>query len=267
MGFSTTFLNLLHTVTFLIGAAITSIAIYVLVEGSKYLKLEGADEYDPSGWYAYVPLICGIVLMLCGVIGCCCTKEGNWCFLSLYAILLWIVGLLQIVSGSVIVTAVAKWMKNIANTGNASIGLQEGVGGAQQAFSDFVLGISKGCCPSFTISGCDVNSSSYCYLNARIFNDGEKAVSPNEQFCSLLGDEASICASTEVFIQKSYEMLDANMLPAGIALLVFGTILFLAGFFSCHLGCKSSSSSKSKGQERGAQDIGYGGQNQGMTLA
>mmetsp|Transcript_15042 Transcript_15042/g.17027 ORF Transcript_15042/g.17027 Transcript_15042/m.17027 type:complete len:268 (+) Transcript_15042:195-998(+) len=267
MGFSTWYLNLLHSVVFLIGATVTALAVSLLVEGDERLP----ENYGPSTWYAWLPLIFGVCLLVSSVLGCCCTKEGNVCFLTVYGLLQFVSGVFILVGGSVIIVTIDRYMANIVESHKVSNGLEPGIGGAQQDFADFMLGLCDGCCASITIPACSSNSTfnnadgrTYCYLSSDPFQAGFEAVD-DSTYCESVGlPQACADGDAHEFLQINYDFLDQNVLPAGIALTVFGALLFVASFCSCHLGCKRERRPKEYAQT--AEQLNYGG-DRGLMIA
>lgn len=259
-SFSKTYLNLLHFIYFLIGVSILGISIYLIVTGNKYAP-------DVSSWYAWVPFVCAFVLIFLGLLGCCCAKEGNWCILSIYAVISWILGVANIFAGSFVLVAVLKWLKNISETPNASFGLTGSVGGVQIDLSDFLLGLYDGCCTKTnTIPQCIGTPTTYCFVQPSFYDSGYDVGNENGDVCTA-SDLSSSCADTSTFLNAFYQLSEDTLLGAGITLVVFGTVLFLAGFASCRLGCKGSSKRKQpRHTDRSAGTVTYGNQ-QGMTLA
>jgi len=204
------------------------------------------------------------------ILGCCCSKEGNVCFLTFYGIIQFISGLFIVIAGSVIIVTINRYMYNTANEKRVSSGIDEGIGGAQRDFADFMLGLAQGCC-SVTIPQCGVGAPlnqtggySFCWNDNSAFEAGTNAAAEGRDTYCDYETLLAACPEVNAFFRANYDFLNENVLPGGIALTIFGVILFLASFFSCHLGCKPEKTSKN--YDRQAQNLNYGGNNQ-MALA
>jgi len=224
---------------FLIGAAIAIISIYLFAHGNDYLPDVGWSFFN---WYAWVPFGIGAALMILAVFGCCFSKQGNICFLSFYALLQAVSGILLLVIGSCLIVLIHKYMSNIINTDTVSSGLDKGIGGAQREFSDFMLGVVEGCCDSDLIkfNKCPntqqfgLANKKYCYLDKDAFLGGQEI--SHTSFCSIEELEEA-CESLNVhgFLQNSYDIFTSNVLPAGIAITIFGGVLIMASCLSCRV--------------------------------
>mmetsp|Transcript_16355 Transcript_16355/g.20233 ORF Transcript_16355/g.20233 Transcript_16355/m.20233 type:complete len:221 (+) Transcript_16355:628-1290(+) len=217
-----------------------------------------------------VPFAFGLVLIMMSILGCCCSKEGNVCFLTFYGIIQFISGLFIVIAGSVIIVTINRYMYNTANEKRVSSGIDEGIGGAQRDFADFMLGLAQGCC-SVTIPQCGVGAPlnqtggySFCWNDNSAFEAGTNAAAEGRDTYCDYETLLAACPEVNAFFRANYDFLNENVLPGGIALTIFGVILFLASFFSCHLGCKPEKTSKN--YDRQAQNLNYGGNNQ-MALA
>jgi len=214
-----------------------------------------------------VPFAFGLILTIGSILGCCFTKPGNMCFLGLYAVIQFVSGSLIIISGAFIVTTISKYFKNITTTENISDGLAEGVGGAQQDFSDFLLGLYSGCCngSSTVIPMCPERlpqppNLTFCFLDQTLFENGVTAGQLSfTTYCSYRPLEQA-CADESIrqFLEANYNWLKDNVLPVGITFLVFGSLLFLASCCSCRVGCMKDEDEEEKQPPRQAQQQGTG---------
>lgn len=211
--------------------------------------------------------------MFFAVLGCCCTKEGNACFLTFYGILQFISGVVIIATGSLIIVSIHRYLYNVAYTPDVSSGLEEGAGGVQRNFGDFMLGLYEGCCKPIendtSINACDnfleEGNRKFCHNNIEYFNDGFEAGSKAQSYCEQFTKECASSRPVDSFLVANYLFMEQNILPGGIALVVFGSFLFFAAFFSCHVGCKKEKKKKNSYQGETGQNIAYGGQQ--MTYA
>merc|ERR1711988_153386 len=92
---------------------------------------------------------------------------------------------------------------------------------------------------------CDEAATTYCYRDQEWYDYGVESAQDNSEMCSL-GDLDSGCSGTSDFLNALYDLLDDILFGAGVALVVFGAILLVAGCCSCCLGCKSDKKNKNK---------------------
>jgi len=214
-----------------------------------------------------VPFAFGLILTIGAILGCCFTKPGNMCFLGFYALIQFVSGSLIIVSGAFIVTTINKYLKNIVTTNNISDGLDEGIGGAQHDFSDFLLGLYAGCCngSSTVIPNCPERLTqppnlTFCYLDAEVFFNGATAGEASLTAYCAYAPLKQACAEDNIrqFLEVNYNWLNDNILPVGITFLIFGSLLFFASCCSCRVGCMKDDDEGEKQPPSQARQEGTG---------
>mmetsp|Transcript_871 Transcript_871/g.1057 ORF Transcript_871/g.1057 Transcript_871/m.1057 type:complete len:266 (+) Transcript_871:326-1123(+) len=240
MSCSTAFLKFIHTLVFIIGAAIFGLSIATLVTGNQYFPTD--DNVGTSYWFAWVPFAFGIVLMLGAILGCIFTKPGNCCFLGTYGIIQFVIGVIIIISGAFILASITI-TEEIVDSNAISNGLDPDT--AQPEVSDFMLGLYEGCCSTPEIPNCPTNitqgDKTFCYLNPSTFQSGvDSAIASNNTYCVYDPFQAA-CDQQDIqsFLVANHDWLKDNLFPGGVAIVVFGSLLFFASCCSCYVGCKS----------------------------
>lgn len=254
MGCASGYLKFLHTLIGLAGLALVGISIYLLATGQQFFP----DTSGQYAWTAWVPLVFGFVVLGLAVCGCCCdSMNSNKCFVFIFALIQLVFGTVIVASGAVLIVLSVDYLPTIAASPTATEGVPDGFAGGQKEISDFFLGLYGGCCedsaaqlnPCPGLTPSDGGSFQYCFINKDVYDAGvTSGQASRQQYCTI-GQLPATCPTgpgtlqINAFLKENAELLRQGVLPAGIALTVFGVLLWLAFIASCSLICCSSSSS------------------------
>ncbi|GBG29283.1 Hypothetical Protein FCC1311_055052 [Hondaea fermentalgiana] len=268
-------LVLFNALVLLVGLGVLAIGIFLVVEYNRGRQDIFGDQY-PS-WANYVAIAVGAVIAIIAAIGFCITLTESKCLLGLTGTIQLFFAIVLIVAGAFIMVYTG-YLEDIRDT--AVLDLDGGIGNSKQYLYDYVAGVYNTCCSQLTpsIEGCpDVpntvdEADQYCYFSQDSFAAG---ASLDADTCSTFqsGGELEWCPTSNAATGeglKEFQTEAANYMrdyiwPAGVALVVFGGVLFIACILSCHLACRTRPS------EGNYQHVPEGkpqqSNQQGMTMA
>mmetsp|Transcript_3047 Transcript_3047/g.3626 ORF Transcript_3047/g.3626 Transcript_3047/m.3626 type:complete len:272 (+) Transcript_3047:107-922(+) len=249
---------------FAAGFTISAISISFLVNGDEHIP----GKYGSLEWYAWLPFACGVLVMFGAIVSCWCAKHDkrNACFDSIFATVVFATGVVIIAAGGIVVVTIRRYMHNMVLKSEVTSGLEAGIGGKQQEFSDFMLGLADGCCSTFSIPDCSEgfyaeDAYRYCYLDSDSYETGvEVAFDAGDAYCGKVGlPQACESSSVHNFLRVNYDYLRQNVLPAGIVLVTTGCLLVLGACYclDCHKVLKNRDD-KPKTYDEFAQHLHYG---------
>lgn len=196
-----------------------------------------------------MPIAIGALVALLSLVGCCVTLAENKCMMCCYGLLQLLFGVLIVASGVGLVIY-SDYMDDIADTPVNE--LDGGLGDAKHYLSDFFTGTYNACCEEFVPAAamCPAASNGidgYCFRSEDAFDDGNNT--PTDA-CLLFtdNDQLNWCPETalangvglKIFQEEAADYAEDNLYPAGIALIIFGSLLFLACVGSFHLSCRNN---------------------------
>jgi len=274
-------LQVFNFIVLIIGLGLLGIGIYIIVEFNN--NAEDAYGQDWPEWTIYVPIVIGALVSFWGSLACCLTAFENRCLLGTYGFFMLISAILIIAVGSGLIVY-TDYMEEISSTPVTQ--LDGGLGDTRRYLSDFTTGVYNKCCQvgGATLNPQPTEEDQFIATNGDALYDYgfydldsyELGNSTIEEACTpqLAGGDLGFCpVSTSPNISngiglKSYQRASSdyardNLFPSGIALIVFGCILFLVCIMSCHLACRSDADTEKKQRKQsntrsGAETAGTG---------
>ncbi len=235
----------LNVVTLLIGLLVTAFGIYLLV---GYYNTQATATV--ALWAVWIPFIIGVVLSLVALVGCCTTLHENRFCIGCYAILQLFFGIVLVVVGSFLIVAPG-YINTVSTTPPAQ--LQPGFANSQRELSDVTQGVWVACCQKITavsVLPCVAGSKQVnCWWSQSTFNVG---AGTQQSVCTSYSIPTSGCVSASAFQSWLYASTSGGAQGAGIAFVVFGSVLLIAFFGSCYIACCAPSGKRAPEHKSGA---------------
>jgi len=230
----------LDVVVALVGLCIVGVASYLIYKKDEYDVFRGEDVR----WVIWVPFAFGMVLVLMSLLNCCVTLKEKRCVVGLYAVIQLTFAILIAVAGGALMVY-TNYLNDIAEEGSCTI--SDGIGNSRHYLSDYETGMYVQCCITDP-AGRDAFISGDprpCIYNQDAFDAGNAT---DAQSCQVLSEAFEVCspsATGSLAGLKDFQSAVASLFedafwPAGVAMLVFALLIFLAFFGSCYLACCAS---------------------------
>lgn len=227
------FIFILNTLLAIVALGLMAVSIYVLVEFYDQ-KIVSEAGYSAIGW---VPLGISIILLIMAIVGCCSTAAEKKCCLGFFGALQFIFGIIIIVAGSALLTG------NSAAKSNALLGepnqIEDSTWGLNRAINDVTVAAYKVVCDTtINPSECKADvSAPTCYWEIDTYSAIVKALEDSTDAQNALKNAVPCGGSYNQFQFNFAEYTESYWMPAGIAITIFGSFVFICFLGSMYLCC------------------------------
>mmetsp|Transcript_10815 Transcript_10815/g.19097 ORF Transcript_10815/g.19097 Transcript_10815/m.19097 type:complete len:256 (-) Transcript_10815:158-925(-) len=234
---------LLNVLVLFTGLGITGIGIYYIIVNNDSVFGSFSD------YVTFMPITAGLSVSLLACIVCGCGLHESRVKLALYATIVTFAGIATAAAGGAQLE-ILLFADTIATTEDLST-LEPGLAGLQHLVSDFSLGLFDKCClesnePQF--SACP-GGAPFCFHNQVDFGLG---FASDADVCDRVAVTLELCPFNseaedfQEFTTNSFEFLEETFRNASIALIFFGSVLFLTGIFGYGTVCHNAKRAKEK---------------------